>query len=1184
MNSYRHNLTAAGLACMVLLLSGRAAVADDSEVFTNSAFLDANSVRPNILFVVDTSGSMDTEVNTYDPSVTYTGPCNSTDIYWQSGDTRVPIACTTNQRITATANRCAAAHTGMAANGWWRGRVAQINPGNGFRFESIRAGAPNDWVECSADSGIHGPEQGNQPSSSSARWARSGSGTAMNATRWTSSGSGRFAWGGNDRSFYSGNYANWWFGADPGRRQTRMTIVRDVAKQLIDDLEGVNLGIMRYSNNGGPSGETEAEGGMVVYPVSELTASTRTAMKGVLDGFSPAGWTPLSETYYEAHQYLTGGAVDYGNTSRLNAGTALRSVAGSRVGNTMASNTYKSPLQYSCQNSFIVYLTDGLPTRDNSADTKIETLTGETCPALGPYLSIDEHKTAGRCMVNLARYMHDNDMAPSQLGKQKITTYFVGFGDDIAESAAYLEEVATAGGGRAVTSVDAAGLATQLGEIFTEIKEGRNSTFVAPAVAVNAFNRTQNLNELYVSVFAPSRKLHWPGNIKKYKLINDTIVGQDIDGDNLSDPAVDPATGFFSEEAKSFWTPAGDPADGQDVTKGGAASVLGDYDEDSASARKIYTYISGTSLASAGNAVKKSNAALTTTLLGVGNADERNDVIDFARGRDSWDVDKDGVLDENSGRMGDPMHARPAFVIYGGTEEDPDGVVFAPTNDGMLHALDSETGKELWAFIPPEMLQKQTELLANPPTPNREYGLDGDVRILKFDANENGVVDTGDRVYLYFGFARGGSAYYGLDVTNVNSPTVLWRHNDASLPGLAQAWSSPSIARVNVGSAAQNGQKLVLIFGGGYDLGQENYDYAVDTTGNGIYMIDAKSGGLLWRAGKTGANFNSLSMNNSIPGRINVIDTDGDKFADRMYASDMGGRVWRFDIWNGQAANNLVTGGVMARLGAGDIATAVRTDARRMYYAPDVSAITSRGSAPFYNLAIGSGYRGHPLETDTQDRFYSIRDYRPYTRMTQAQYDAPGRPIVEDDALIDITDDINTAVPDGALGWKLELREGSVWAGEKVLGESVTANGTILFTTFTPLAPDEEQPCLAKTQNRICAIRALNGKPALDFNNDDSLTQADRCFDLKQDGIAPSVTLFINRNGDVDTDDSPSDDIDDDDDDPGHETDGGPGEEGEEGGNGGNNGGGGTKCTVGVESFGKCVSIGDAVRTFWQRR
>ena len=59
-------------------------------------------------------------------------------------------------------------------------------------------------------------------------------------------------------------------------------------------------------------------------------------------------------------------------------------------------------------------------------------------------------------------------------------------------------------------------------------------------------------------------------------------------------------------------------------------------------------------------------------------------------------------------------------------------------------------------------------------------------------------------------------------------------------------------------------------------------------------------------------------MTNSIPGDVRAVDLTGDGFADRMYAADIGGRVWRFDIRNGQDASNLVKGGVFASLGVGD--------------------------------------------------------------------------------------------------------------------------------------------------------------------------------------------------------------------------------------------------------------------------
>jgi len=104
-----------------------------------------------------------------------------------------------------------------------------------------------------------------------------------------------------------------------------------------------------------------------------------------------------------------------------------------------------------------------------------------------------------------------------------------------------------------------------------------NTTFSAPAVAVNAFNRTQTLNDLYVSVFSPKTTFHWPGNVKKYKVVNGVVV------DSTGAAAVDANTGFFKDTAQSYWSSM---ADGADVTLGGAASKLPD-----AAVRTVYTFM-----------------------------------------------------------------------------------------------------------------------------------------------------------------------------------------------------------------------------------------------------------------------------------------------------------------------------------------------------------------------------------------------------------------------------------------------------------------------------------------------------------------------------------------------------------------------------------------------------------------
>lgn len=1156
------------LAGVFAVMAAPPTFADDSEVFTSSSFT-TNKVLPNILFIIDTSGSMDDEVDAYDPSVTYDGPCTTTDrVYWTTVNNKQPPSCTSDQWVQVDNNRCRTAYNGMKNGGWWRGRTAMLISGgavNPSRWDNLVPGR-DAKLECQGDSGNHGDRPGSQAAGSENKYARNGIGTS-DSNRWgASNSSNQVSWNGRQQiSMYSTNYMNYYFGTGTKKRVTRLSIVRDAAKNLIDNLSGVNLGIMRYSSN--------AQGGMVTYPISELTDANRTAMKAELDTYLAAGNTPLSETMYEAYLYLSGGKVDYGNQSTWTmldpdngpvSGVSYKSVAASRVGDIITGEKYKSPMQYSCQNTFVVYLTDGLPTDDNDADEKMEgsddvtglpdfEKDGGTCPK-----QIDDPDknwpTAGRCLESITRYMRNHDLRPDSevFGAQTVTSYFIGFGEDIKKSEKFLQQVAKAGGGSAYTAEDAPGLASTLEEIINEVVDSSDTTFVSPAVSVNAFNRTQNFNDLFVSVFAPSKNRHWPGNLKKYRIIDGVIHGTDE-----KDPAVDPATGFFKKTAKATNTPDADPADGFDAKSGGSAARLtGSKYGWKDGERRLYTYLGSidsaladTDLTADVNAITVANSSLTGDMLDTGgDADQRQRVIEFSRGRDLNDDNKNKDIDEPRKRMGDPMHARPAIVIYGGTAEAPVGTVFTPTNDGYLHAFDMNTGNELWAFVPPAYLKRLLTLYNNPPTPNRSYSLDGDIRVFKYDVDQDGVVEPedGDKVYLFFGEARGGSSYYSLDVTDQNKPIWRWRKNSLDYPRLGRTWSTPQIARVNIKGATQNDQKLVLIFGGGYDTVQDANVYTTDSAGNGVYMVDIETGKLLWRASSDNADFNDANMTHSIPSAITVLDTDGDKYADRMYASDMGGRVWRFDITNGNTVDELVQGGVLASLGGAAVDSGSRTlaDVRRFYGSPDVAPISLRGSRPFMNIAIGSGYRGHPLETTTQDRFYSIRDYNPFNKRDNDSYTKTGA-VIKDGDLVDITDDVEAIVPDGAKGWKLLFdREG--WRGEKVLADSVTAAGVIFFPTFTPLSPDPEKPCLARTGNRLYAVYAANGRPFTRWvdSPEGDPSPEDRYIDLAQKGIAPALTILANPN------------------DPTHQG----------------------ICQVGAQILNRCVEFGSAIRSFWEHK
>src|SRR5690606_20030681 len=99
-----------------------------------------------------------------------------------------------------------------------------------------------------------------------------------------------------------------------------------------------------------------------------------------------------------------------------------------------------------------------------------------------------------------------------------------------------------------------------------------NTTFTAPAVSVNAFNRTVHLDQLFFTIFKPDNEPHWDGNLKRFDLgrLNDTDTEvQILDASTPKKLAVDPNTGFFHEEARSHWTLDDQAPDGGEAARGG---------------------------------------------------------------------------------------------------------------------------------------------------------------------------------------------------------------------------------------------------------------------------------------------------------------------------------------------------------------------------------------------------------------------------------------------------------------------------------------------------------------------------------------------------------------------------------------------------------------------------------------
>jgi type IV pilus assembly protein PilY1 len=191
-------------ALAVPLFTAGPVTADDTELFLGEVD-PIDGSQPNILFVLDTSGSMGGNVITklpYDANQVYDAGCPADVVFWREGPGDPP-ACNSDNYFNRGALECESARIAFASSGVYTDRATQYHRGN-IRWQRIRSGAKNREVECRGDRGIHGEGDPNkvfaQDGDLSEKW------TADEAAEvsWTGARTGR------TYSLYDANYVNWW--------------------------------------------------------------------------------------------------------------------------------------------------------------------------------------------------------------------------------------------------------------------------------------------------------------------------------------------------------------------------------------------------------------------------------------------------------------------------------------------------------------------------------------------------------------------------------------------------------------------------------------------------------------------------------------------------------------------------------------------------------------------------------------------------------------------------------------------------------------------------------------------------------------------------------------------------------------------------------------------------------------
>jgi hypothetical protein len=172
------------------------------------------------------------------------------------------------------------------------------------------------------------------------------------------------------------------------------------------------------------------------------------------------------------------------------------------------------------------------------------------------------------------------------------------------------------------------------------------------------------------------------------------------------------------------------------------------------------------------------------------------------------------------------------------------------------------------------------------------------------------------------------------------------------------------------------------------------------------------------------------AMHAAFAGSFTAIDLDGDGVHDRLYAGDLAGRLWRFDLHHGATPEHWASGGIWADF---SIATG------RGFVAPvDVSLSTPADQKPYFNIAAGTA---RTTDSAVSNRFYVLRDKNPFDFWTDVDY-RNWRPLHESDL---------AAVGDPGISTTTHIDKGYYFdlGAADVLSSSLTVSGRATLALST---------------------------------------------------------------------------------------------------------------------------------------
>ena len=405
-------------------------------------------------------------------------------------------------------------------------------------------------------------------------------------------------------------------------------------------------------------------------------------------------------------------------------------------------------------------------------------------------------------------------------------------------------------------------------------------------------------------------------------------------------------------------------------------------------------------------------------------------ITNFIKGSRVDELYNGGEFRNRESLMGDIVNSSPIYSIDSDT-------IYVGSNDGMLHGFNATTGKELLAYVPAGL---NFANLGTLPSQNyrHKFFVDGQLAVSSFK-------QTPTKNYLIGSLGRGGKGLFGLDVT---SPTtfangsVLWDNTTTTDVDMGYVTSEIIIAKTNSNDS-------VALVPNGLD----------SISGKAVLFVVRLSDGAVLKKIDTGvAAGNALASPRGW-------DTDKDGDVDYVYAGDLKGNLWKFDLTSATPSAWKVALSGQPLFRARDSGGAVQP----------ITGGLALGMEAFGNrlwVFFGTGkYLNTPDITSVGTQtIYGVID----TNATVARSQLTARPFVlsgvgpNGRAIRSLQ--TYTPLPSGSYGWHVDL--GSPYAGERVIERGFLTGRVLVMPSVVPIAGNA---CDAAGRGFLTAIDAFTG-------------------------------------------------------------------------------------------------------------